>query len=187
MKFRASRRPPSIFPFSLFACAITLLAGVIAGLAPVLMAGRIDLTSALKEGSRASGAGKQRQALRSVLVVAEVALTFVLAFGSGLLVRSLIAAQQSNPGFDPQAVWKFGLQLPGRSYRTPAAVNEFYDGLLADLHRVPGIVDASAVYCPPGCGRLRRLVLFHPRLPRRPRRMICRSRSSTSPNRAISA
>jgi hypothetical protein len=126
-----------------------------AGLAPVLMVGRIDLTSALKEGSRAVGAGKQRQALRNLLVVAEVALTFVLAFGSGLLVRSLIAAQQSNPGFDAQAVWKFGLQLPGRNYRTQEAVNEFYSGLLADERRL----------LPARLRRLRRLVLFHPRPP----------------------
>jgi putative ABC transport system permease protein len=139
-------------PVLAVACGITLLAGVLAGLAPILMVGRIDLTSALKEGSRAAGAGKQRQTMRNLLVVAEVALTFVLAFGSGLLVRSLIAAQNSNPGFDPQSVWKFGLQLPGRSYRTQQAVTDFYSGLLAGVRRVPGVVDASAVYCRPGSG-----------------------------------
>ncbi len=101
-------------PVLLFACGITLTAGLLAGLAPVLVAGKIDLTTALKEGARLSGGGKQRQSFRNILVVAEVALTFVLAFGSGLLLRSLAAAQTTSPGFDPQHVLSFSLQLPRR-------------------------------------------------------------------------
>jgi len=139
-------------PVLLVACGITLLAGLAAGLAPVVVVNRIDLTSALKEGSRSASAGKQRQGLRNLLVVAEVALTFVLAFGSGLLVRSLIAAQQSDPGFDPRSVLSFSLQLPGRSYTTPETVTGFYSGLLSDLRRLPGVVDAGAVFSPPGAG-----------------------------------
>jgi len=136
----------------LVACGMTLAAGLIAGLAPVVAAGSVDITSALKEGSRMAGAGKQRQAFRNLLVIGEVALTFVLAFGSGLLLRSLIAAQQSNPGFDAQRVLSVSLQLPGKAYKTPEAVNEFYTGLLGDLRRVRGVVDASDVHCPPGAG-----------------------------------
>jgi putative ABC transport system permease protein len=139
-------------PVLLVACGTTLLAGLLAGLAPVLMVGGIDLTSALKEGGRAMGTGRRRQALRNLLVVAEVALTFVLAFGSGLLLRSLIAAQKASPGFDPQQVLSFTLNLPGRSYKTDDAVTTFYSGLLADLRRVPGVVDAAAVRSAPGAG-----------------------------------
>ncbi len=172
-------------PVLLVACGLTLLAGLLAGLAPVLMVDRIDLNSALKEGSRTAGTGRQRQALRSLLVVAEVALTFVLAFGSGLLVRSLLAAQGSNPGFDPKSVLSFSLQLPGRSYPAPQAVTEFYSGLLADLHRLAGVTDAGAVYSPPGAGD--NGDWFYPsRAARRRLRMSCRSPFSIRPMQAIS-
>jgi predicted permease len=139
-------------PVLLTACSATLAAGLLAGLAPVAMAARIDLASALKEGSRTAGTGKRRQTFRNVLVVAEVALTFVLAFGSGLLLRSLIAAQNSSPGFDVQHVLSFALQLPASAYKTPAATEGFYSELVSDLRRVRGVVDASAVSCPPGAG-----------------------------------
>jgi putative ABC transport system permease protein len=135
----------------LVACGLTLAAGLLVGLAPVLIAGRIDLAGALKEGFR-TGGGRQRQAFRNVLVVAQVALTFVLAFGSGLLLRSLIAAQKSNPGFDPQGVISFSLQLPAASYKTPEVVSGFYAGLLTDLRRIQGVTGASTVSCPPGAG-----------------------------------
>ena len=139
-------------PVLVFAGGITLAAGLLAGLAPVMVAGKIDLTTALKEGARMAGGSKPRQALRNLLVIAEVALTFVLAFGSGLLLRSLIAAQRSSPGFDPQRVLAFSLQLPTKTYQSPEAISGFYTALLADVRRLPGVVDANSVSCPPGAG-----------------------------------
>jgi predicted permease len=139
-------------PVLLFAGGITIAAGLLASVAPALLAGKIELTAALKEGSLMSGTGKQKQSLRNVLIVAEVALTFVLAFGSGLLVRSLIAAQGSNPGFDPKEMLSFSLQLPPQAYKTPEAIGDFYSRLLADVRSIPGVVEANAVHCPPGAG-----------------------------------
>lgn len=139
-------------PVLLFACAITLASGLIAGLAPVITAGKLDLMTVLREGARLSGGGRQRQSLRNVLVVAEVALTFVLAFGSGLLVRSLMAAENSGPGFETRHALSFRLQLPSAAYRSPEAIADFYAGLLADLRALPGVAGASAVHCPPGAG-----------------------------------
>jgi putative ABC transport system permease protein len=139
-------------PVLLFACGITLAAGLLAALAPVVLAGKVDITAVLKEGSRMSGAGGQRQSFRNMLVVAEVALTFVLAFGSGLLLRSLIAAQSSNPGFEPQGMLSFSLQLPPRAYRSPEAIGDFYARLLTDLRAIPGVTAANMVHCPPGAG-----------------------------------
>jgi len=136
----------------LFACGITLGAGLLAGLAPVLLAGRVDLTTALKEGARLAGGGKHRQRLHSALVVAEVAITLVLAFGSGLLLRSLAAAQKSNPGFDTARLLSFSLDLPSKAYRSPAAARQFYTTLADDLRRVPGVTGVSAVHCPPPAG-----------------------------------
>ena len=136
----------------LFACGITLAAGLLAGLGPVLLAGRIDLASALKEGARMAGGGRHRQSARNALVVAEVAITFVLAFGSGLLLRSLAAAQNSNPGFDTAHLLTFSLDLPSKAYRNPEAVGQFYAGLTDGLRHVPGVTDVSAVTCPPPMG-----------------------------------
>jgi predicted permease len=139
-------------PVLLFACAITLGAGLIAGLAPVIAAGNPDLTAALKEGARLSGGGRHRQSMRNVLVVAEVALTFVLAFGSGLLLRSLIAAQNADPGYDPRHALSFSLALPASAYKNPEAISQFHSGLLTSLRTLPGVTDASTVFCGPGAG-----------------------------------
>jgi predicted permease len=132
-----------------FACAVTLTAGLLAGLAPVLMAGKIELAGALKESARLAGSGKRRQSSRNVLVMAEVAITLVLAFGSGLLLRSLMAAQKSNPGFEAGHLLTFSLDLPSKAYRGPEAIRQFYTSLAENLRRVPGAADVSAVRCPP--------------------------------------
>jgi putative ABC transport system permease protein len=136
----------------LFACGITLGAGLLAGLAPVLLTGHIDLAGALKEGARLAGGGRRRQSLRSVLVVAEVGITLVLAFGSGLLLRSLAAAQKTNPGFDIDRLLTMTLDLNSKAYKGPEAVRQFYTGLLGDVRRLPGVVDAAVVHCPPPAG-----------------------------------
>jgi putative ABC transport system permease protein len=139
-------------PVLFFAGGITLCTGLLAGLAPVLMASRIDLTGALKEGARMTGGGKQRQAFRNGLVIVEVAITFVLAFGSGILLRSLSAAQRSDPGFDPRNLLSFTLSLPSNAYKSDAAISQFYANLTGDLRRLPGVTDAVAVHCPPPAG-----------------------------------
>jgi putative ABC transport system permease protein len=139
-------------PVLLFASAITLAAGLAAGLAPVIFTGKLDLTGALKEGWRLSGGGRNRQAFRNLLVIGEVALTFVLTFGSGLLLRSLLAAQNASPGFQAQQLLSFELQLPSRAYRTPEAVAAFYTRVLDGLRAIPGVTAAGTVYGPPGGG-----------------------------------
>jgi putative ABC transport system permease protein len=136
----------------LFACGITLTAGLVAGLAPVLAVRRIDLSVALKESSRVAGAGKGRQSLRSMLVVAEVAITLMLAFGSGLLLRSLAAAQATDPGFDTARLLSFTLDLPKQSYGSKEAIRQFYARLTDDLRRAPGVADVGAAHCPPPMG-----------------------------------
>ncbi|MGC4050468.1 MAG: ABC transporter permease [Paludibaculum sp.] len=138
-------------PVLLFASAITLGTGLLAGLAPVFTAGRVDLTTALKDTVRSSG-GKRRQTLRSALVVAEIALTLVLAFGSGLLLRSLAAAQHANPGFEAAQVMSVELLLPRASYVGAQARENFYGALLERLRAIPGVSAVSAVHCPPGAG-----------------------------------
>jgi len=139
-------------PVLLFAAVLSVAAGLLAGLAPVLNAGKVDLTTALKEGSPTAGTGRRGQAFRSALVIAEIAITLILAFASGLLVRSLIAAQHSDTGFDPQNLLAIELQLPESRYRSDDSVREYYGQLLQKLRAEPGIQGVGLVNCPPGGG-----------------------------------
>jgi putative ABC transport system permease protein len=136
----------------LFALAMTIATGIVAGIAPALAANRLDLNTALKDGTRSVGQGRYRQSTRSALVVAEIALTLVLMFGSGLLLRSLIAAQKADPGVNARQVLSLHLLLPPSTYGSSQAIAAFYDGLLTDLRGLPGVSAATAVRCPPGAG-----------------------------------
>jgi putative ABC transport system permease protein len=136
----------------LFAFAMTIATGIVAGIAPALAANRLDVNTALKDGTRSVGQGRHRQSTRSALVVAEIALTLVLMFGSGLLVRSLIAAQKADPGVNARQVLSLHLLLSRSTYGSPQAIAAFYDGLLTDLRGLPGVSAATAVRCPPGAG-----------------------------------
>jgi predicted permease len=136
----------------LFAAAISVAVGLLAGLAPVWNAGKVDLTTALKEGSPTAGAGRRSQAFRSTLVIAEIAITMMLAFASGLLVRSLIAAQHADTGFDPKNLLAIELQLPESRYKSDDSVREYYRQLSQNLRGEPGVQDVGLVNCPPGGG-----------------------------------
>ncbi|MGA2131566.1 MAG: ABC transporter permease [Bryobacteraceae bacterium] len=135
----------------LFAAALTLAIGLFTGLAPVLTAGRVDLLSALKDSSR-SATGRGGHGSRSALVVAEIAITLVLAFGAGLLVRNLVAAQTGNPGYDPEHVLALELVLPSSSYSDPQTTRNFYSRLQQDLRALPGVTSVGIVNCPPAAG-----------------------------------
>jgi putative ABC transport system permease protein len=134
-----------------FAAAITLGTGLFTGLAPVFAARKSNLVFALKDSSR-SATGRGGNASRSALVVAEIAITLVLAFAAGLLLRNLIEAQTGNPGYDPEHVLALELLLPSSSYRNAQAIRTFHDRLQQDLRSLPGVTATGAVNCPPTAG-----------------------------------
>jgi putative ABC transport system permease protein len=128
-----------------------MLTGLFTGIAPLFTAGTADLVSALKDSShQATGRGGQRS--RSALVVAEIAITLMLAFAAGLLLRNLIGAQTADPGFVPEHVLALELVLPSASYQSPATIAGFYDRLEQDVHILPGVTAVGAVNCPPSAG-----------------------------------
>src|SRR5207244_3314977 len=84
-----------------FTLAVSILTGIIFGLAPALTAAKIQLNETLREGGRGATAGAGSNRLRGALVVAEIALALVVLIGAGLLVRSFARLQSVKPGFDP--------------------------------------------------------------------------------------
>jgi putative ABC transport system permease protein len=131
-----------------FTCLLALLTGTLFGLAPALQMGRAvkaNLPTALKEGgSRAGDATNVVGRGRGLLVVAEVALALALLIGAGLMIRSFARLQQVEPGFDPQNVMTFDLNLPESKYQQPQAAR-FYERLLERLASAPGVIAAGAV------------------------------------------
>ncbi|HEX3525779.1 MAG TPA: ABC transporter permease [Thermoanaerobaculia bacterium] len=129
-------------PVLLFALAITLLTGVLFGLAPALQASRPDLVTALKEGARGSR-GRAATRARNVLVIAEVALAVVLLAGAGLLLRSFARLQDVDLGFRPQQAVTFRLALPDTHYKEDPKITAFVDRLLEKVQHLPGVTSAG--------------------------------------------
>jgi len=124
-----------------FSVAVSLLSGILFGLAPALHTARKDLNDALKEGERGSSAGHAKT--RSVLVVAEVGLSLILLIGSGLLVRSFVQLMRVDPGFDSSHLLVFQVGLPPASI--PAQQDRFYEQVAERLQALPGVQSAGVV------------------------------------------
>ena len=128
-------------PVLLFVVALTLLAGLIFGLAPaVRMASQLP-QEALKEGGRTAGGRRDR--LRSALVVGEIALALVLLTGAGLLIRSAIALNQVDPGFDPRGVLVGRVSLPASGYDSAAVAEQAFERIAERLTVAPGVTAAG--------------------------------------------
>ena len=127
-----------------FTAGISLLTGLVFGLAPAVRTTRSNLVDALKEGSLSTTAGSGRHHLRSTLVIVEMALALVLLVSSGLLIRSLARLQDVNPGFDPHNVLAADLDFPGQKY-TNEKQDQFARELMPKLAALPGV--QSVVGC----------------------------------------
>ena len=133
--------------------AITLTTGVALGLVPALRASRVDLTSAIKDGT--PGAGTSRNRLSGLLVVVQFALTVVLLAGAGALVRSFFLADELNRFVQPDQLLTALLQLPdteGERYHQAASRQQFFNQLLPELNRLPGVSAVAATSHFPGMG-----------------------------------
>jgi predicted permease len=125
-----------------FTAAACLLTGLLFGLAPALRATRVDLTPALKRGSR-GGAGGSRMGLAKALVVAQAALSIVLLFGAGLFVRTLLNLEHLNTGFEKENLLLFGVN-PGKAGYQPAVLKDLYGQIQQRLAGLPGVTSATA-------------------------------------------
>lgn len=120
----------------LFAIGSSAVMAIGFGLAPAVRAAALDLNRTLRAGGAATAAQVR---LRSVLMVAEMALALVLLIGAGLMIRSFAALQQVRPGFDPQGVLTFRLALPLAKYPQPSARLAFLQAMEEQLRAVPGV------------------------------------------------
>jgi putative ABC transport system permease protein len=128
----------------LFTIAVSLLAGILFGLAPSLHASQLNLNDALKSAAQSvAGASGWRGVLRDGLVVGEIAMSLALLVGAGLLLRSFARLRSTDIGAQTKNVLTLGIVLPEHRYPTLPARREFFDQLTELLGHTPGVEAAS--------------------------------------------
>jgi putative ABC transport system permease protein len=127
-----------------FALGLSVLTSLLFGLAPALQASKTDLIKTLKEGGLGA-AGSRRAYFRSLLVVAEIALTLILLIGGGLMLKSFVRLLQVDPGFRPDNLLTMQLSLPDYRYREARQARGFYSQVLERVKALPGVQSAGLV------------------------------------------
>jgi len=128
-----------------FALLLSILTGLVFGLAPALHSAKTALASAIREGGRGSGYGTKTGRLRDVLIVSELAFAVILMVGAGLLLRTLRDLLQEDPGFNPAHVVTASLELPNPNdratdpYRDVPRRATFQRELLRRMNEIPGV------------------------------------------------
>ncbi len=135
-----------------FTFFVSLLTGIVFGLAPSLRASRVDLNETLKEGGRSAGggaSGRSHHLTRKLLVVFEVALSLIVLICAGLLIRSYQRVVNAHPGFDSRNVHAMRLSLPSAKYATPDSIVGFFRQVGERLNRTPGVESVGTSYSLP--------------------------------------
>jgi putative ABC transport system permease protein len=149
-----------------FSIALSILTGVVFGLAPVAQAWKISLADTLKASTRGGTSGGGRRRLLLALVTAQLAFALLLLIGSGLLIRSFLKVQGIGLNCDPAGLLTFAVQFPERQYATlsgqhngiplwsiNAVVATKFQQLYERVQSLPGVVSAAGSVIPPMTGR----------------------------------
>ncbi len=132
-----------------FTFVISILTGIVFGVAPAIQASKVDLNTSLKVGGRSSqgdgGLNATQHRLRGLLVISEVALSLMLLIAAGLLVRSFARLQAVSPGFNPDHVISMTVQVSGPAYRPEPARVRFFQTARERIAGLPGVKAAGAV------------------------------------------
>lgn len=127
----------------LFALAVSLVTGILFGLAPALAATRLDLAEKLKEGVQAASASSRGGLLRGILAVAELSLALVLLIGAGLLIKSFDRLLAVDPGFAPERVLTMNISLTDLRYPQTTEKLSFFSDVLRRVESLPGVRSAA--------------------------------------------
>ena len=136
----------------LFTLGISVLTGIVFGLAPAISAARTDLSTALNENGAHSGMGVRSGKLRSVLVIGEMALSVVLVIGATLLIRTFLKLQEVAPGFATHNVMSMAMAVSGDRFQKTAPVAQVVDEGSDRLRAIPGVIDVGVSNCLPMAG-----------------------------------
>ncbi|HZE69971.1 MAG TPA: ABC transporter permease [Pyrinomonadaceae bacterium] len=130
-------------PVLVYAVAVSVITGIIFGLAPALQLSKIDLTEALKQGGGRTGLSAASQRLRGTFIVAQVALALVLLVGAGLLMQTVFHLREQYSGFQPDRLLTMRTVLPAYKYDEPFRRVVFYDQVLERVKELPGVSGAG--------------------------------------------
>jgi predicted permease len=122
----------------IFVFGVSILTGVVFGLAPAWSAARAEVAEALKESARSTTASGAGHHIRKILVTSELALALVLLVGAGLLIKGFSRLRSVNPGFNPSNVLTMSLQLPATRYAQIPPQTQFRREVLTRLNSLPG-------------------------------------------------
>jgi len=128
-----------------FTLGLSILAGVLAGLAPAVGLARTNVNEALKQGTGRTDADSGGRATRNILVVCEVGMSLVLLIGAGLMIRTLWALHDVKPGVDPHNVLTFRVTLPREKYPKPEQQLNFYKQLVERTRSLPGVESVGTI------------------------------------------
>jgi len=128
-----------------FTFAVSLLTGVLFGLAPAIYATRTNLIETLKEGEGRASAGGRRSRFRKGLVAGEFALSLVLLTGAGLMIATFAKLISTNPGFDQRHVLTMQFWLTGSKYNSTPSIVNFYRAVEQRIKRLPGVKGVGIV------------------------------------------
>jgi putative ABC transport system permease protein len=141
-RFDEIRPDARVFAFTL---GLTILTGLLFGLVPALQSSRIDLNERLKEGGRGGSGGGTHQRMRRLMMVSEIALSFMLLVGAGLLIKSFIHLRDVSPGFNPENVLTMRVSLMPAKYPQGEPRIQLLRQGLERLKGLPGVESAGAV------------------------------------------
>jgi putative ABC transport system permease protein len=129
----------------IFTITLTLFTGLVFGLAPALQASRFDLTEGLKEGLRGGSGGARSNRLRSLLMVTEIAMSFMLLVGAGLLIKSFQHLREIKPGFNADHVLTMRISVPPGKFKENKERVQFFQQAIDRIQSVTGVQSAAMV------------------------------------------
>ena len=141
-RFDEIKPDAGVFVFTLL---LTVITGLVFGIAPALQASRIDLNERLKEGTRSATGGGSHNRLRSLMMVSEIALSFMLLVGAGLLIKSFVHLLDVSPGINAESVLTVRVTLPSAKYAEGEPRVQMFRQAIEHVKTLPGVQAAGAV------------------------------------------